>query len=454
MPRIKDNHQATQFEGVIPREFRRLVSENRLAESKFTELLEGIKYAYDENSIPKNICNTNNLHIDSYRQHHPLAVKKGQYCQIGVQRCFPMSYGHKPFGNDVLDFDPDIGEFVWYNIYEWKSRNYINNINNSRYSNLQEIKGNTMPSLLQYIPMGIELEYISRLSKQDETGWQCDGCAEYDYDNGDDRETFCYDDRTCDEEARGFGSIYNCGDNDEIRKWEENSFRFLAELNLSFGAVGTQGKRVWIAKSDSTVDIEFVSAPMTLRAYKMGFAIAEYLFNSFDVYSEHAKGFYGPCGAHIHIDKQTIDNPYQYYAFLSMHYENPELIATIAQRSIGSDSEWCYLQKPDEVARFAYYKSNSGTRGAVHVGHNTVELRYFRSNLKVERLLKNLEFTQALYHFVTQLSYQDMSRDNGHKAKYFLLWIRAYRNTYKNLFNFLTSRGWLGNDEYTEMEER
>ena len=90
----------------------------------------------------------------------------------------------------------------------------------------------------------------------------------------------------------------------------------------------------------------------------------------------------------------------------------------------------------------------------MHVGQNTVELRYFRSNLKVERLLKNLEFTQALYHFVTQLSYQDMSRDNGHKAKYFLLWIRAYRNTYKNLFNFLTSRGWLGNDEYTEMEER
>ena len=125
MPRIKDNHQATQFEEVIPREFRRLVSENRLAESKFNELLEGIKYAYDENSIPKNICNTNNLHIDSYRRNHPLAVKKGQYCQIGVQRCFPMSYGHKPFGNDVLDFDPDIGEFVWYNIYEWKSKNSI-----------------------------------------------------------------------------------------------------------------------------------------------------------------------------------------------------------------------------------------------------------------------------------------------------------------------------------------
>ena len=48
MPRIKDNHQATQFEEVIPREFRKLVSENRLAESKFNELLEGIKYAYDQ----------------------------------------------------------------------------------------------------------------------------------------------------------------------------------------------------------------------------------------------------------------------------------------------------------------------------------------------------------------------------------------------------------------------
>lgn len=88
MPRIKDNHQATQFEGVIPREFRRLISENRLAESKFNELLEGIKYAYDENSIPKNICNTNNLHIDSYRQHHPLAVKKANIVKLEYRDVF------------------------------------------------------------------------------------------------------------------------------------------------------------------------------------------------------------------------------------------------------------------------------------------------------------------------------------------------------------------------------
>ena len=44
-------------------------------------------------------------------------------------------------------------------------------------------------------------------------------------------------------------------------------FKFLAILNVSFGAYGTSSNPVWIAKQDSSVDIEFVSMPMTIRAF-------------------------------------------------------------------------------------------------------------------------------------------------------------------------------------------
>ena len=451
MVKIKDNHQATGYSETIPKELEHIINPTRLSGSKLNELLNVIANGHSQNSIPKGICNTNRVSEEVYKRRHPLAVKKGSWYQIGVQRCYPMSYSYKPFGEKILDFDPDLGEFIWYSKLEWRSNNFIKNINNANWNPVS--KGNTMPSLMQYIPMGTELEYVSRNGTIN--SMQCEECADHDeFELGaSEPQTYCYDGETCAEDGEYSRSMT---ENERI-EWEEKSFKFLAELNLSFGAVGTQAERVWIAKDDSTVDVEFVSAPMTLRAYKAGFAIAEHLFNTFEEYSKVAKGYYGPCGAHIHIDKLTIDNPYQYYAFLSMHYENPELIAEVAQRSVDSGSQWCYLYKPDEVARFAYYKSPSASRGAVAVKHDTVELRYFRSNLKPERILKNLEFTQALYQFVTQLSYQDMARDGNHKAKWFLLWIRAYRNTYSNLYSFLNMRGWLdekywnGNEDMEEI---
>lgn len=382
---------------------------NTLSMHNMVNLIVSIGDAYTKSSLPKNM----HRYYGNTSHHYEGVNTIGQYYPINIQAIQPHDYSYKPFGDTVLDFDPKTGEFITYPIVEWR--------NKSRYS-----AGNTKSELLNYVPMGLELEIVYRNGQK-----QCDDCYYHDDSNDDELSTFC-DNDIC----------YQNEDWDQLKSQKE-MFKFLAQLNLSFGAIGTKSNAVWICKNDASVDLEFVSMPMTIRAAKAGFIIAKQKFNSFDKIAKYAKAYYGPCGGHIHIDKDSFTNTYQYYAFLSMHYDNPQFIAGMAQRSVGEENQWAYLYKPDDFARVVKYKLNSNNRQAVNVTQNTVELRYFRSNLKVDRLLKNFELVQSMFTFTSAMTYQDIAKFKNNTLKYYLLFIRANRYNYPNLFNYLTIRNWI-----------
>jgi len=382
---------------------------NTLSVHNLLNLLNSISDAYTKSSLPKNMQRYHN-----YNNNIDGVNRIGQYYPIGTQAIVPHDYSYKPFGDKVLDFDPNTGEFVTYPISEWR--------NKSLYSD-----GNTVSELKKLIPMGLELEIIYRGK-----GKQCEDCQFEDEDRDQHMETFCED-----------GDYCYSPDSFDIDKAKKEMFKFLAQLNLCFGAIGTKSHAVWICKNDSSVDLEFVSMPMTIRAFKAGLIIAKQKFNSFDRIADFAKAYYGPCGGHIHVDKDSFTNTYQYYAFLSMHYDNPKFIAAMAQRSVGSDNQWAYLYKPDDFARVVKYKMNSSSREAVNVTTNTVELRYFRSNLKVDRLLKNFELIQSLYSFTSAMTYQDIAKFKNNTLRYYLLYILEKRYIYPSLFNFLAIRNWI-----------
>ena len=386
---------------------------NTLSMHNMVDLIRSITDAYTKSSLPKNM----HRNYGPRTNHVEGVTTIGQYYPINVQLIQPHDYSYKPFGDQVLDFDPKIGEFVTYPIAEWRSKT-------------EWSEGNTKEELLNYVPMGLELEIVYRGK-----GKQCDDCFYHDEANEDPRNSYCEDDY-----------CYSSNDFD-LQKSQKEMFKFLAQLNLSFGAIGTKSNAVWICKNDSSVDLEFVSMPMTIRAFKAGLIIAKQKFNAFEKVAKYAKAYYGPCGGHIHIDKDSFTNTYQYYAFLSMHYDNPEFIAAMAQRSVGDDNQWAYLYKPDEFAKVVKYKLNSRSRQAVNVTEMTVELRYFRSNLKIDRLLKNFEFIQAMYTFTSAMTYQDLTKFKQNTLKYFLLYVKANRYTYPNLFNFLTIRKWIKNEK-------
>ena len=377
-----------------------IISDTARAHQGLRDTIGTIRHKFNSRSFPNGIMRGNNHYqMDRYNNMDGAPFTVGKWYPIGVQSINTLPYSNKPFGQYVLDFDPDIGEFIWYDLMEWRDKEKI-------YPNFYAGKyGKNIDILKNFIPMGMELEVTARSNQMK----QCEDCRDYDYDEEQSLQTFC-DDQYC-FDYRGIEPL-SAG-----FTFQTASFRFLAELNASFGGVGIRNKPVWICKDDSSVDLEFVSAPMTLRAYKAGFAINDELFNSFEFYQEFAKGYYGPCGGHVHIDKALMES-FSYYAFLAMHYENPELIADIAQRPIDSDSSWCYMQKPNSLARVAKFKTGMASRGALNHTDYSLELRYFRSNLRTKRLLKNVEWIQSLYAFCTQLTFQDMSRDNAHRLKF------------------------------------
>nr|BAR34383.1 hypothetical protein [uncultured Mediterranean phage uvMED] len=408
--KLKDNLYRQNFPESILANF---VESNSLALHNVNNLLESISDSFSKSSLPKNM----QLFYRNGVINAEGVKRIGQYFPVGYQQIIPFAYNYKPFGDKVLDFDPNTGEFITYSISEWRTKNNWN-------------VGNTNKTLLNYIPMGLELEIIYRGSHK-----QCDDCFYNDDSEGNPPESFCEDE-----------DCYSADDFNSTNVQKE-MFKFLAQLNVSFGAIGTKSDAVWIAKHDSSVDLEFVSMPMTIRAYKAGFIIAMQKFRAFEKISKYAKAFYGPCGGHIHLDKDSFTNTYQYYAFLSMHYDNPEFIAAMAQRSVGQDNQWAYLYKPDEFAKVVKYKLNSASRQAVNVTQNTVELRYFRSNLKVDRLLKNMELIQSMYTFTSAMTYQDIAKYKNNTLKYYLLFIQAKRYAYPNLFNFLASRKWIKDEK-------
>ena len=415
-----------------------IIKDNARAHQGLKDTMENIRSKFNSRSFPNGIMRGNNYtQQDNYNRMDGAPFTVGNWYPVGIQCVNRHSYSHKPFGQYVLDFDPEIGEFIWYDLMEWRDKERFYSQNYSYYGGKY---GKSIDLLKTLIPMGMELEVTARNSSHR----QCEECRDYDYDNDTSLQSFCEEDDYC----------YDYRHSEQLSegfKFDTASFRFLVELNSSFGAVGTRSKPVWIVKDDSSVDLEFVSAPMTLRAYRAGFEINTNLFNSFEFYSKFAKGYHGPCGGHIHIDKALMES-FSYYAFLAMHYENPELIADIAQRNINEDSRWCYLQKPDSLAKVAKTKRGMANRGALNQTEYSLELRYFRSNLKVDRLIKNVEWIQSLYHFSSQLTFQDMSRDNDHRLKFYILFLKANRDKYPEIFKYLKSKGYLSDKGDTYLD--
>ena len=215
----------------------------------------------------------------------------------------------------------------------------------------------------------------------------------------------------------------------------------LTGINSAFGMRDENSPAFCIAKEDSTVDVEFVTAPFTFDAFV---AAQQQLDVTLQFMQDYFKGYWSnSAGAHVHVNKSSLSLTTA-YAWIQFHYQNPGLIADIAQRSVGPDAEWCYMQKPNmSVAKIAKYKGGFPNRGALADSYNTIEHRYFRSNLRVDRLSKNIEFLESMFQYFNMLTYQDMARDGAHKLYAYLAHVSLMRHQYPNLYNFLVEKGYI-----------
>ena len=147
--------------------------------------------------------------------------------------------------------------------------------------------------------------------------------------------------------------------------------------------------------------VEYISQPMTLDAWH---AVPQEFWNFVEA---NYKAFQvEDVGIHIHFPwaSMEIGHAYAMLSALNSLQINPYgLLRKVAQRPDVSYSRWDLLTFRDaynvvaEVAKQRTRSDNEKYKGINLQHSNTIELRYFQSNAKGDRVLKNLEFIDAIY---------------------------------------------------------
>tara|TARA_B100000029_G_scaffold105146_1_gene95773 strand:+ start:1758 stop:4694 length:2937 start_codon:yes stop_codon:yes gene_type:complete len=174
------------------------------------------------------------------------------------------------------------------------------------------------------------------------------------------------------------------------------------ENQIGAGAYNTQ---LLYSKRDgslpSETGVEFISQPMSLAAWH---AVPTKFWNFVEA---NYKAFQvEDVGIHIHFPwaSMEVGHAYAMLSALNSLQINPNgMLRKVAQRADVSYSRWDLLTFRDaynvvaEVAKQRTRSDNDKYKGINLQHSNTIELRYFQSNAKGDRILKNLEFVDAIY---------------------------------------------------------
>ena len=173
-----------------------------------------------------------------------------------------------------------------------------------------------------------------------------------------------------------------------------------------------------IRKEDGSLHngTEFVTQPMTLAAHKQ--------INYELIKNWNFRGYYpSSTGLHIHLPKSYFSHR-QLFIFLMLHRDlaiDDNLLDFVAKRG---ENMWAkrVFQYPETsyynyrragkslISQLAYYRHADSDRGPQRysfvnlVPGPTIELRYFKSNLKQDSLMARLEYVNLIYTYTKLLS--------------------------------------------------
>lgn len=202
-------------------------------------------------------------------------------------------------------------------------------------------------------------------------------------------------------------------------------------------------QRIFYCKKDSSIDFgfEIVSHPGSFKWWKENIRTVEKVlsirnngFRSFDTTT---------CGIHIHMDKDLF-TPSDLQKVHDFFRYNPGFILMVSQRHKNKLERWAGIYHPGDAK--VYYKcinkrGNSERHVAINLNpERTVEIRIFRGTLNTRSFYKNIEFCDALYLFIKEVSMRECTLEN------FLKFVIFNKEKYNNLFEFLKSRSMFEGD--------
>lgn len=167
-----------------------------------------------------------------------------------------------------------------------------------------------------------------------------------------------------------------------------------------------------ILKSDSSItgqnSVEIVTAPVSIKEiYNIAIKLSD-IFKKFD---NTAKG-HNVGGMHIHCSH--LNNNIKVLRLINFIFNNDnyDFLTKISQRNSNRFCEYDITKVADiqEIIDLSLSKKNkkfynNDRYAALNFTKNTIEFRIFNSNLRRERLLKNLNFVEAILSFISSKKY-------------------------------------------------
>jgi hypothetical protein len=119
----------------------------------------------------------------------------------------------------------------------------------------------------------------------------------------------------------------------------------------------------------------------------------------------------GRAGIHVHVSRNQISD-LTIAKLLIFFYSEPDLIQLISQRTKSSFNSWSnILYQKNRIYDIANKKYSIDRNSAINLYNlNTVEFRSFRSNLRYDRILKNIQFVKSIIEFCKIAGIKDLNK--------------------------------------------
>lgn len=201
-------------------------------------------------------------------------------------------------------------------------------------------------------------------------------------------------------------------------------------------------------KSDGSLGgegAEMVTMPATLEAHRVRFP-----FEHLDwLHQQGARAWaYPSCGMHIHVSRSAFTAPHM-WKFIKFQLANSDTLAQIAGRNSQQWASWTNDTMQDARRNAKKYVKPDGwdrddfvnRYSAINVlNQNTVELRYFRSNISRHGIMRNLELVAGMWDYTADLSVRDLLV-HGWSFDRFVDYLREYPAAYGTIVQYIEREG-------------
>lgn len=157
------------------------------------------------------------------------------------------------------------------------------------------------------------------------------------------------------------------------------------------------------------------------------------------------------CGIHVHVSRAGFSNPSHVWKFTHFIVDNKQAMVKLAGRN---SERWANFNLDGYTSGGVKSRAKGANfynrYEAINFGNaRTLELRFFKGSLRVERLLSALELTEGAVEYTRNLTTKDVM-DGGLDFRSFVTWLRERADKYPNLLSYVDT---LGLSEYERVHQ-